>query len=184
MPRQRSSFCDMGLLIDSTAIAPERMRGYPMRKTTLASACFAAALVTLPGYALAQCISDPAPACTTACASGQAPDQLVCSCGVPNPQVIVAGCYDASQFTSPNQFDTCDVHCANAGSGSAGAVFVNVNHASCAAAAGTCQNNSDSTLCGCADFTVVPTLSEWGVIGMSALMLGGVFYQRRRRSAR
>jgi len=27
----------------------------------------------------------------------------------------------------------------------------------------------------------VPTLSEWGVIGMTVLMLGGVLYLRRRR---
>ena len=29
----------------------------------------------------------------------------------------------------------------------------------------------------------IPTLSEWGIMGMALVMLGGVLYQRRRQTA-
>ena len=153
-----------------------------MRAMALFVPLFVTIPFALPTYTNAQCSSGAAPTCSEACAPGDAPDLIRCICGEPNAQDIDA-CYDRSQFDISDEIPTCDLVCANAGSGPADAVATSLNWPSCVAAAGTCQAGTAATACGCSELAMVPTLSEWGVVGMAALMLSGVLYLRRRASS-
>ena len=65
----------------------------------------------------------------------------------------------------------------------------------CSFSPGTCGDNTPFCNYDCGDpnlacvdsgggacvCQVIPTLSEWGIMGMALVMLGGVLYQRRRR---
>ena len=111
---------------------------------------------------------------------GDAEAQLFNPCNFGGtPPTCNGFCANPNEVCRPNTVPPLD-ECNCGPSGGPGDACVLATPTACIGECAPLETCIYDGVAGC--ICAVPTLSEWGIIGMATLMLGGVLYHRRRRS--